>query len=181
MAKYTFITGSKGKIAEFSSIMQTDLTHIKLDLVEIQSIQVAEVVASKLVEAYRMIQAPVMVEDTGLYVNAWNGFPGALIKWPIESVGLEGICSMLDAFEDRSAYAQTIIGVYDGEKDAQFFEGKVEGRIADYPKGENGFGWDKLFIPAGEDQTFGEMDLEQKMQFSMRKQAILKMMEAINL
>ncbi len=180
MKQHTLITGSKGKIAEFREIIGKEIPHIKLDLVEIQSIKGEEVIAAKLLEAYQQIQAPVMVEDTGLYVNAWNGFPGALIKWPIESVGLEGLCRMLDAFEDRSAYAQTIIGIYDGEGDPQYFEGRVEGRIASKAIGENGFGWDKIFIPKGETQTFGEMTLEQKLPFSMRKQAILKMMTVLS-
>ncbi len=179
MKQYTLVTGSKKKLKEFRNIIGKELEHIELDLPEIQSVKVKEVVRAKLMEAYKQEAIPVMVEDTGLYLEAWNQFPGALIKWMIDTTGLRGICRMLDGFASRKAVAKTIIGIYDGASEPQFFEGIVAGEIADHPRpepSEDDFGWDLIFIPEGssnrEKRTFGEMTLEEKNEYSMRNKAI---------
>ena len=117
-----------------------------------------------------------MIEDTGLYIEAWNGLPGALVKWFLSSVGTSGICRMMEGFPDRRARARTIVATYDGRVRPLIFVGEVEGQIAFAPTGEAGFGWDKVFIPVGETKTFGEMTPEEKDRYSMRRQALEKML-----
>ena len=57
----------------------------------------------------------------------------------------------------------------------EFFVGEVEGVVADVPRGENGFGWDNVFIPVGgEHKTFAEMTVDEKNKVSMRKRALDK-------
>jgi len=56
----------------------------------------------------------VIVEDTGLYFEAWNSLPGALIKWFLMSVNREGILQMMTTFENRQAKAMCCIGYFDG-------------------------------------------------------------------
>lgn len=55
---------------------------------------------------------------------------------------------MLDGFNDRSAYGSVIYGYFDGNN-LRFFEGRLNGTIAEHPRGDGGYGWDRIFIPDG--------------------------------
>lgn len=170
----TFVTHSQGKIREVETILGFKLDICDLDLPEVQAINVETVVSTKVKYAYEALgKKPVLVEDTGLYIEAWNGLPGALIKWFIEGPRPEGICKMLHQFESRKASAETIVATYDGS--LHIFRGKVSGNIALEPRGKGGFGWDSIFIPDGQTKTFGEMPLTEKLNYSMRRDAFLKM------
>ena len=67
---------------------------------------------------------------------------------------------MLDGFKDRSAVIRCTFGYYDGER-MEFFDSELPGSIADRPRGENGFGFDKFFINEGMDITRAEMTQEE--------------------
>jgi len=173
MDELIFVTGSRNKILEAERILKRPLQSKDLDLPEIQSIKVEDVVAHKARLAYESVgRTPVIVEDTGVFIDGWNGLPGALIRWFLETVGTAGICSMLDNFPDRNARAQTIVAKYDGT--LKSYSGEVIGQIASRPRGDNGFGWDTIFIPQGETRTFAEMESFEKDRFSMRRIAFEK-------
>jgi non-canonical purine NTP pyrophosphatase (RdgB/HAM1 family) len=168
MMPFIFVTGSTNKVAEAERILRFKLEHRQIDLPEIQAVDVEEVITYKAKYAYSVLdKKPVMIEDTGLYIEAWNGLPGALVKWFIEKIGDTGICEMMHSFTNKNAWARTAVATYDGE--LKIFSGEVRGRIADTPIGNEGFGWDRLFIPAGSDKTFGEMLPEEKDRYSMRR------------
>jgi non-canonical purine NTP pyrophosphatase (RdgB/HAM1 family) len=168
---FTFVTQSLDKIAEAERILKIPLKHAALDLPEIQAVSVEDVIAHKARYASQVLGGkPVMVEDTGLFIAAWNGLPGALVKWFLQYVGDTGICMMLNEFATRRAWATTVIALYDGQ--LHFFAGTVQGRIASAPAGEGGFGWDNIFIPEGAFRTFGEMTPSEKDTYSMRRLAL---------
>lgn len=77
-----------------------------------------------------------------------------------------------------NAQVKTIIGYVSESGDMHFFEGAVKGVIV-APRGEQGFGWDKIFQPSGHDFTFAEMTGEQKNTVSMRKIALEKLAQFI--
>ncbi len=156
------------------SLLGYPVQHINLDIPEIQALKVQDLIEQKTRAAYQQVGRPVLVEDTSLAFHAWNGLPGALIRWFLDTVGNEGICRMLDGFADRGATAETCLGYYDG-RDFVTFSGTIEGTIARRPRGENGYGWDPLFIPLGKKKTFAEMTDEEKAGLvSMRKEAVLR-------
>ncbi len=170
MEHYSFVTQSSDKVVEAERILGIKLERYELELPEIQAIEVEEVVINKVKYAYDALGGrPVMVEDTGLYIEAWNGLPGALIKWFIKYVGNEGICCMMHEFSNKRALAKTVVATYDGK--VQLFTGEVHGQLASVAMGEGGFGWDRIFIPNGTDRTFGEMSPDEKDKFSMRRLA----------
>lgn len=168
---FVFVTHSEGKLTEVERIVGQRLKHSDIDLSEIQAVEVEDVVTSKAIEAFNKLRKPVMIEDTGLYIESWNGLPGALIKWFVEYAQEPGICKMLNEFPNRRAWAKTIVATYDGNSRPKTFPGKVEGSIAYHPTGNKGFGWDKIFIPNGSEKTFGEMSGEEKDKYSMRRLA----------
>ncbi|MAF80132.1 non-canonical purine NTP pyrophosphatase, RdgB/HAM1 family [bacterium] len=167
-----FVTSNKNKLREFEEILEIKLEQIELDLDEIQEIDVKKVIEHKASEAYAKIQKPVIVEDTGLYIESWKGFPGALAKWVDKTIGFKNIPHLLKG--DRRARAETAVGYYDG-KEFRSFRGKIEGSIPTKPRGETGFGWDTIFVPEGHEKTFAEMDAEEKNKISMRRSALEKL------
>jgi len=166
-----FATGNKNKLQEVNNILESPLEQIEIDLDEIQATEVEDVVKKKAEEAFKQTGKPVLVEDTGLYFEALNGFPGALIKWLLDSIGNEGIVNLLSTKENRKAYAKTVFGYFNG-KETHLFVGKLEGVIPTKIQGDNGFGWDPLFIPEGSDKSFAEMSSGEKNKISMRKMAL---------
>ena len=166
-----FVTGNLNKLREAQEILGIDLEQQALDhLHEIQTYDVRELVEHKVTQAWQELQCPVMVEDSGLILTAWNGLPGALVKWFEKSVGCAGMLNMLQAFDNREAFAQCLVAVHDGEK-IRVAEGKVRGVIAGELRGNNGFGWDVMFIPEGHTRTYAEMSAEEKNAISHRRRA----------
>ncbi len=145
MIKPIFISGNANKVKYLSRVLGVDLDYQKIDLEEIQSTELRKIVQDKARRAYDIMQKPVMVDDNGLFIKALGGLPGPFIKYFVESAGVDKICRMLDRFDDRTAYSMAGIGVFDGNQ-FTYFEGKVDGMITDQPRGENGYGWDKVFI-----------------------------------
>ncbi len=166
-----FVTGNPNKLREAREILGVDIQLADPgELEELQTIYVEELIRHKAEEAYEKIGAPIIVEDTGLVFHAWNGLPGALIKWFLATVDNEGLIKMLCGEKDRKALAQCYIAYNDGSE-IRVVKGEISGTISETVRGDGGFGWDKIFIPEGHDRTFGEMAPEEKNSFSMRKRA----------
>jgi non-canonical purine NTP pyrophosphatase (RdgB/HAM1 family) len=144
-----FITGNQNKADYLSRTLGIQLDHHKLDLDEIQSADPRVVLEHKVRQAYETLNRPVLVEDTSLSFNALDGLPGPFVKFFVDAKdGLESMCRLLDGFSDRSAYASAIYGYYDGRQLCTF-AGRLDGVIASHPRGAGGYGWDKIFEPAG--------------------------------
>ena len=170
----TFITGNAAKAEQLARHLEFPVEHKKLDIPEIQSLDLKEVAEHKAREAYQQIRGPVLVEDTSLIFNALGKLPGPLIKWFLEELDNKGLCQLLDGYQDRTALAKVCFCFYDGSI-SQIFEGEIKGTIADAPKGERGFGWDPIFIPESKTKTWGEMDTEEQKETSMRRIALKKL------
>ena len=175
LSQFKFVTGNPNKLREASEILDLSLDSVQVDgLFEVQSPDLDEVVRHKAEQAYSILQCPVMVEDSGLVFRAWNGLPGALVKWFEETVGCAGMLKMLEGFTERDATAICCFAVYDG-KDMKVARGEVNGSLSNSIRGSNGFGWDVIFIPEGYHQTYGEMAAKEKNAISHRKRALDKM------
>ena len=168
-----FITGNTGKFEEVKSLIPF-LQQKDIDLPEIQELDPQKIITAKLQEAQKHVQGGVIVEDTSLYFSGLNGLPGPLIKWFLKSIGNEGLFKLTSHLKNNKAIAKTVIGFAKNHTEVQFFEGEINGNIV-RPKGDKGFGWDPLFLPDGSNKTFGEMTLDEKMHYSMRKIAALKL------
>ncbi len=147
MANITFITGNQKKADYLAKYLGFPVDHVKLDLDEIQSLDLKEIVEHKVRQAYEKIKKPVIVEDVSLEFAALGRLPGTFIKFFVDEVPFETICSMIDG-KTRKATARCVFGYFDGQE-LKLFEGELDGEIAATPSGENGYGWDKVFIPQG--------------------------------
>jgi XTP/dITP diphosphohydrolase len=170
MVNIVLITGNEGKRKEIEEILgkSASIINIKMDLPEIQTIDVEEVIIEKIkyalmqvktTEIFNQIKSKfndkniiiksikdfiLICEDTGLYIKKMNNFPGALIKFYFESIGNAGIIK-----RDHGSKAEVVcvIGVVSKGKIVKPIIGKVKGKIAKQILGTNGFGWDASFIP----------------------------------
>jgi non-canonical purine NTP pyrophosphatase (RdgB/HAM1 family) len=170
----TFITGNQKKADYLEKHLGFPVKHVKLDLDEIQSLDLNKIVEHKVRQAYDKIKSPVIVEDVSLEFEALNGLPGPFIRFFVDNIPFETICSMING-KTRRAVAKCVFGYCDGET-LKLFEGNMGGKIAEAPAGENGYGWDRLFIPDGYTVTraqLSEVD-DQKTYLQIKPFAALK-------
>ena len=144
-----------------------------MDLPELQG-DPQDIAREKCRLAAKEVGGPCFTEDTCLSFSALNGMPGPYIKWFLEKCGHDGLNSMLDGFEDKSATASTLIGFTAGGKDDEImvFEGNTKGKIVP-PRGSLDFGWDPVFEPdEGNGKTYAEMSKSAKNEISHRGRAL---------
>lgn len=169
-----FVTGNQKKADYLAQYLGFPVQHAKLNLDEIQSLDLNEIVEHKVRQAYDKIKSPVIVEDASLEFEALQGLPGPFIKFFVDNVPFETICSMING-KTRRAKARCAFGYYDGET-LRLFEGGLGGHIAEIPAGENGYGWDQIFIPDGYTVTRAQLNEEayQKTYLQIKPFAALK-------
>jgi XTP/dITP diphosphohydrolase len=167
---FVFVTGNLDKLVEAQRIVGQDLEAVGLELPELQSLDLGEVLRAKSEEAWRRLERPLVVEETGLELAALAGFPGPLVKWMLAAVGAEGIARTAHALGETEVLARCGLLYRDAAKTA-FAQGVTEGRLVLPPRGERGFGWDPVFLPEGQELTYGELDGEQKDAISHRGRA----------
>ena len=173
-----FVRGNKNKLRELNEILSENFKDIivkqlDIDLPELQGIP-EDIVRGKLklaIEKSKGLEGPVLVEDTSLCFNAYGGLPGPYIKYFLKSIKQEGLYKMACAFEDHSAYAQSIFGLQkNGNSEPHLFIGKTDGEIVS-PRGQKNFGlsgWDPCFKPNCSSKTYAEMEEDEKNKISHR-------------
>ncbi|ABR55127.1 non-canonical purine NTP pyrophosphatase, rdgB/HAM1 family [Methanococcus vannielii SB] len=175
--KIYFATGNQNKVNEANIILKGlegyELEHLKIPYAEIQG-TLEEVSKVGVKEIYNKIKKPVIVEDSGFFIESLNGFPGTYSKYVQETLGNEKILKLLKDEENRKAYFKTIIGYFDGI-DLKLFRGEIFGSVSKEIKTSGfGFAYDSIFIPEGQNKTFAEMTTKEKSDISHRKLAFYK-------
>jgi inosine triphosphate pyrophosphatase len=176
----TFVTGNAKKLEEVKRILGInegqsglpyELTNIQIDLPELQG-ETLNVAREKCLVAADRVGGAVIVEDTSLCFNALNGMPGVFIKWFLDSCGHEGLNRMIVDFDNKTAYAQTVVAFSPGPgHEPVLFDGRTSGKIV-MPRGKLDFGWDPIFEPdEGGGKTYAEMTEEEKDAISHRSRA----------
>ena len=177
--RFVVVTTNKGKAEEFREIFRRYNLKFRiepLDTPEIQSMDLKEIAKHSALYAYNMLQEPVMVEDAGLFIDALGGFPGPFSSYVFKTIGINGILKLMGGINDRRARFKSAIAFYSPlTEPVRIFTGEVSGWIAKEPRGAKGFGFDPIFVPAeGDGRTFGEMDVEEKNEFSHRARSAEK-------
>ena len=169
--KLTIVTSNAHKAEEVAAFFseRVEVTHVALDIPEHRSNDVGEIAQGKALYAYEQLKTPLMVDDTGLFIDALNGFPGPYAAFVLNTIGNTGILKLMEGVPDRSARFTTAIAFAD-ESGARVFKGTIEGQITHAPQGSGGFGYDPIF--AVEDKTLAELTLEEKSRISHRARAL---------
>jgi inosine triphosphate pyrophosphatase len=176
MQPITLVTGNPHKLAELQQVFPANLalTSTKLDLDEIQTLDLHEIVRSKLHQAYKVVQGPVIVEDVAAELAALNGLPGPFIKFFEERLGKGALYKLGGEGQVRVVCA---MGYYDGSQE-YIVDGILDGSIV-APRGGEGFGFDFVLIPDGYDRTMSELGLEVKNTISHRFKAATLLSERL--
>ena len=111
------------------------------------------------------------LEDAGLFIDTLNGFPGPYSSYVFKTIGNEGILQLMQNKENRKAYFKSVIAYYNGQK-IETFTGITEGLIISSEIGDGGFGFDPIFKPNENNQTFAEMTLATKNLYSHRQKSL---------
>lgn len=178
MRRFTLVTGNPGKSLEAERILGFRPDVHELDLPEIQSLDIHEVLRAKGDEAWRRLRSPLVVDETALDLAAFNGFPGPLVKWLLEAVGAAGIADAVHRLGETRATARCALLYRDGETSI-VAEGRIEGRVAPAPRGDQGFGWDPVFVPAGRRETYAELAPAIKDEIGHRGRAWRRLRQAL--
>ncbi len=190
MNQLVFATNNTNKVAEVRTVLgglfeiiSLKEAGIDIDIPEPYN-TLEENAATKSKTIFELTGKNCFSEDTGLFVDALNGDPG------VKSARYAGanannkdniakLLHNLDNSINGKARFRTIISLILNGTEHQF-EGVCEGEIITVPRGEKGFGYDAVFIPAGSEKTFAEMDTEEKNAFSHRKKAMKKLIEFLS-
>ncbi len=168
---FTVVTSNENKAKEVATFFAgvAEVRHTFLDIPEFRDNDVGIIAKEKARYAWDVLRCPLIVDDTGFFVTALNGFPGPYAAYVLDTIGMEGILCLLEGVKDRSAYFETAIAFADGEGIIRVFRGVVEGTIVS-PRGEEGFGYDPIFSVDG--LTFAERTTAEKTTMSHRGHAL---------
>ena len=188
--KFIFATNNQHKVDEIRSIIgdQSDSYRIQILTLKEAGIDIdipepydtlEENASGKSRTIFEMTGTNCFSEDTGLEVNALNGEPGVKsARYAGDGrsfdANIEKLLINLAGKQNRSARFRAVISLLIDGKET-LFEGICEGRIIEEKRGEQGFGYDPVFIPAGSTKTFGEMTMEEKTRHSHRARATEKL------
>jgi len=175
MKNITYITGNQHKADYLANYLGYSIDYQKIDLEEIQSMDLKKIVKHKVKQAYDIIKKPVVVEDTSLEFKALGNLPGPFIKHFLVQMSEKDICSLLDG-KDRNAKARCVFGYFDGENEI-YFEGEMDGKIAKKPAGDGGYGFDRIFIPEGYNVTRAEQNAEDHKTVYLKIKPIMQLKE----
>lgn len=188
--KIVFATQNENKVAEIQQLMPPGI-----EVVSLKSIGCLDDIpeTADTLEGNALIKARYIFEkfglncfadDTGLEITALNGKPGVLsARYAGENksadANMDLVLSEMIHATDRSARFRTVIAaIIEGEE--ILFEGIVTGKITEVKSGAKGFGYDPVFLPDGFNQTFAEMNLDQKNKISHRGKAVAKLIAWLN-
>jgi non-canonical purine NTP pyrophosphatase (RdgB/HAM1 family) len=177
MTNLTFITGNQHKADYLAKWLSMPVAHQKLDLDEIQSTDLRQIVDHKVRQAYDQLQKPVLVEDVSLEFHGLNGLPGPFVKWFLEGLGDQKLADLAHSSGNDRATVRIMYALYDGQE-VKTFDASVDGVISTTPRGNNGFGFARIFIPNGASgKTNAELTDDQAKPFNHRALAIQKLAE----
>lgn len=156
-----------------------DVEQLKDEYPEIQADTLEDVVESGLKWLWERHHVPIIIDDSGLFVNALKGFPGVYSAYVYKTIGYQGVLKLLEGAEDRKAEFRCCAGYVDADGSITTRSGVSAGKIIDEARGTGGFGYDPVFVPEGFDLTFAELELGIKNRISHRGRAFAMLAEAM--
>lgn len=188
--KLVFATNNAHKLQEVSAILGDEVQLLSLNDVDCTDDipETADTLEGNALMKARYIHeryhCDCFADDTGLEVEALNGAPGVYsARYAGVAHDSEGnmkkLLAKLQGKENRKARFRTVIALILDNKE-YLFEGIVDGEIIKEKRGGSGFGYDPVFIPEGETETFAELGEEKKNQISHRARAVSKLSKFLN-
>ncbi len=175
------ITSNNGKYDEYREMFEKygfNIIFEKMKYPELQADTLEEVVEFSGNYLKNLGYDDFIIDDSGIFINALNGFPGVYSAYVQKTLGNNGILKLMKGISDREAVFVTVIGYFNGNE-RKIIRGEVKGEISDEVKGSMGFGYDPIFIPKGYNRTFAEMTISEKNSISHRSVAFKKLINTL--
>jgi XTP/dITP diphosphohydrolase len=176
-----FASGNENKFLEIERLFEKEnetniqVIFSKILIKEIQSDSMIEVAEDKVRKAFKVIKKPLIVEDDGLFIEDLNGFPGIYSSFVFNTIGNKGILDLLRDNKNRRANFLSILSFFDGTT-IETFSGKTSGYITTKIS-PSGWGFDPIFQPINEYQTYGQINMIKKNEISHRSKAFRKFLK----
>lgn len=182
-----FATNNRNKVAEIQSLVGANFTiiplkeaGIEIDIPEPHD-QLEANAHEKAVTIFNLTDQNCFSEDTGLEIVALDGAPGVKsARYAGENsnaqANIDLVLSKMAGIENRTAQFRTVICLI-WENQTYYFEGVCKGQILSNMQGENGFGYDPIFVPDGATKSFANMTMDEKNTFSHRKKAVMQLFD----
>ena len=172
-----FITSNEGKFREVQEIARKygiEIKWLKRSYLEPQGSELEEIAKKSAEILSKEVKEKFFIEDSGLFIEALNGFPGPYSSYVYRTIGNEGILKLMRGIRRRRAIFKSVVAYYDGIELLTFL-GEVEGKISHRLKGES-WGFDPIFEPKGfKGLTYGQLPPEVKNKISHRRKALEKL------
>jgi len=175
MRKIIFVTGNIHKAREAQEILSLAGITVEQNncgYPELQDDDLEAIAGFGARWASNKLNSEVMVDDSGLFIEALNGFPGPYSAYVAGKLGNERILKLMENETNRRAIFKCVIGYCKPAGESLLFRGVVIGKIARNIRGNLGFGYDPIFEVEG--VTFGEMSHEKKNRLSHRYHALVE-------
>ncbi len=179
MRTITMLSSNKNKVREIGLMAREyglAIRWVRYSKLEIQDDDPGVIARVAALDAYSRLGIPLIVEDTGFFVSALKGFPGAYAAQAEGSIGWKGVLKLLKGMKNRRAYFKTSV-CYACKTGSKSFEGIARGLIPERGRGNDGFGFDPIFMPEGFSKTYAELGREEKSRISHRAIAFRKFAE----
>jgi XTP/dITP diphosphohydrolase len=165
------VTSNANKAAEVAAYFggMLEVEHVALDVPEHRSDDIGEIAREKARFAFGILNTPLIVDDTGFFIDALHGFPGPYAAYVLNSIGNDGILKLMEGIQDRRAHFTTGIA-YADERGIRAFTGTIEGTITTSPRGGGGFGYDPILEV--DTKTLAELSIAEKSRISHRARAL---------
>ena len=151
---------------------------LRLKKNELQSESLKDIAYSIAIELFKKYNIPILVEDSGLFIDSLNGFPGPYTAYVYKTIGNYGIIKLMKNVKNRTAFFKSSVAFcYSDDNEPKLFDGTVKGKITYKKISDNslyGFGFDPIFEPEGNSKLFSEMSIPEKNLVSHRALAFLK-------
>jgi len=172
-----FVTSNRGKFKEAREIFN-NLKMRNLGYTEIQADTLEEVVEFGMKEVKAKLNRPFMIEDAGLFIQSFKGFPGVYSAYVQKTLGNNGILKLMEKRDDRRASFRSVIGYVEPGLQPMMFTGEMHGEIGFQARGSLGFGYDPIFYIGN--KSLGEMEVEEKNKISHRGQSMRALQQWID-
>ena len=171
-----FVTSNKNKVKEFRQILEPEIkvNHIEISYPELRSDNPEEIAKQSAQMLANKLKKIVVVEDSGLFIEALNGFPGTCSAYIHKRIGLNGILKLMKGVKNRACTYKSAVAYCKPDKNPISFLGEEKGKVSERIKGSYGFGHDPIFIPEGGSKTYGEIKNYKEVK-KFRRRAVLKL------
>lgn len=158
-----YVTSNQGKFEEARRFFELhapsiSLKQLKVELDELQDLDEQKVLRHKAAQAWQLVQKPLLVDDSGFYLEAYPKFPGTLAKPVMKSLGFDGFKALVE--KNNNVVIFVTLGFVTSPTSVVTFYGQTKGHVICQPEDEANFvkfGFYSIFVPNDAEKTYYEL------------------------